>query len=46
MLDGFNVFNTNTIQAYSSANRSNATYTSPSTIVAPRVFRVGGTVNF
>ena len=46
MADGFNIMNANTIQAYSSANRSLATYTSPSTIVPPRVFRIGATVNF
>jgi Carboxypeptidase regulatory-like domain len=45
--DGFNLFNTNAIQAFSSANLSlPATYNSPSTIVPPRVFRFGASVNF
>ena len=41
ILDGFNVFNVNTITAYVSGNRSLAGFTQPSTIVSPRVFRVG-----
>jgi outer membrane receptor protein involved in Fe transport len=45
--DGFNLFNVNAIQAFSSANLSlPATYNSPATIVPPRVFRVGATVTF
>ncbi len=45
--DGFNLFNTNAIQAFSSANLSlPATYNSPATIVPPRVFRFGASVNF
>ena len=44
--DGFNVFNVNTIQAYSSANLSSSSYTSPSTIVPPRVFRFGASIQF
>jgi hypothetical protein len=46
-LDAFNLFNINTIQAYSSANLSlTATYNSPATIVPPRVFRFGASLNF
>ncbi len=41
ILDAFNVFNVNTITAYVSGNRSLAGFTQPSTIVSPRVFRVG-----
>jgi hypothetical protein len=41
ILDGFNIFNINTITAYVSGNRSLAGFTQPSTIVSPRVFRVG-----
>ena len=41
MLDGFNMFNINTITAYVSGNKSLAGFTQPSTIVPPRVFRVG-----
>jgi hypothetical protein len=46
MLDGFNVFNMNTIQGFASNNLSNARNTEPSAIIPPRVFRVGATVNF
>jgi hypothetical protein len=45
-LDVFNVLNVNTITAYTSNNLSQATYNSPSTIVAPRVFRVGAQISF
>ena len=41
MLDGFNMFNVNTITAYVSGNQSLAGFTQPNTIVPPRVFRVG-----
>jgi hypothetical protein len=41
ILDGFNVFNINTVTAYVSGNRSLAGFTQPSTIVSPRVFRIG-----
>ena len=45
--DGFNLFNINTIQAFSSNNLSlAATYNSPRTIVPPRVFRAGVSVMF
>jgi len=46
MLDGFNIFNTNAITAYTSGNKSLTTFTSPSTIVPPRVFRIGGSISF
>jgi hypothetical protein len=46
MVDGFNVFNTNTILSYSSNNKSNASFSSPSSLVPPRVFRVGASISF
>jgi hypothetical protein len=46
MLDGFNIFNQNTILAYSSPNITKAGYTQPTSIVPPRVFRVGASITF
>ncbi len=46
MLDGFNVFNVNTVTAYVSGNKSLAGFTQPSTIVSPRVFRIGTQLGF
>ncbi len=46
MLDAFNIFNTNTTTAYSSGNQSLAGFTQPTTIVAPRVFRIGARLAF
>ncbi|HTL43068.1 MAG TPA: carboxypeptidase regulatory-like domain-containing protein [Vicinamibacterales bacterium] len=46
MLDGFNMFNDNTVLAYGSPNITKIGYTQPTTIVAPRVFRLGLAVNF
>ena len=46
MLDCFNVFNSNTILGYSSNNRSSSLFSSPSSLVPPRVFRVGASVSF
>ena len=46
MLDAFNVFNVNEVQAYSSNNTSLAASSAPSSIIPPRVFRIGGTINF
>ena len=46
MVDGFNVFNTNTILGFSSNNRSSSLFSSPSTIVPPRVFRIGASITF
>jgi hypothetical protein len=44
--DAFNVFNQNVILSYSSNNASTLSFTSPASIVPPRVFRVGITANF
>jgi hypothetical protein len=44
--DAFNVFNTNTILGYSSNNRSATTFSSPASLVAPRIFRIGMALNF
>ncbi len=46
MLDGFNMFNENTILGYVSNNQSNTGFTQPNNIVPPRVFRFGASVNF
>jgi hypothetical protein len=47
-VDCFNVFNVATIRGYSSNNISNnpGTYTQISSIVPPRVFRLGGRITF
>jgi hypothetical protein len=46
MLDGFNMLNEATILGYASGNQSNTGFTQPNSIVAPRVFRFGASVNF
>ena len=46
ILDAFNVFNVNTVTAFSSGNKSLAGYTQPTTIIAPRVFRIGTRIAF
>jgi hypothetical protein len=46
MLDGFNMLNEATILGYVSNNQSNVGFTQPNSIVAPRVFRFGASVNF
>jgi hypothetical protein len=46
MFDAFNVFNINTVTSYSSSNRSQATYSQVTGIIAPRVYRVGMRVSF
>ena len=47
MFDAFNVLNINTVTAYTSNNLSQTTnFGSPSTIVPPRVFRVGASIAF
>jgi len=46
MVDGFNMFNANTIQGYASNNQSLAGFTQPNLIVAPRVFRFGTSIQF
>jgi hypothetical protein len=45
-LDGFNLFNDNTILSFSSNNQSVVGFTQPSSIVPPRVFRVGTAITF
>jgi hypothetical protein len=45
-LDGFNLFNVNTITSYVSNNQSVVGFTQPSAIVPPRVFRVGTAITF
>jgi hypothetical protein len=46
-LDAFNVFNINTIQSYASNNLSLVTsVVAPASIVPPRVFRVGASLQF
>ena len=44
--DGFNMLNEATIQGYVSGNQSLAGFTQPNSIVPPRVFRFGATLNF
>jgi len=46
MLDGFNILNTAAVQGYSSNNVSLTTATRVSSIIPPRVFRVGAQINF
>ena len=46
MLDAFNIFNVNTIVSYSGNNRSLSSFSSPLTIVPPRVFRIGANITF
>jgi carboxypeptidase family protein len=46
MFDAFNIFNVNTITSFSSGNRSLGTYTQPTVIIAPRVFRFGARIAF
>lgn len=46
MLDAFNVFNVNTILGFSSNNRSASTFSSPNSIVPPRVFHIGASISF
>ncbi|MEX2271130.1 MAG: hypothetical protein WD690_06655 [Vicinamibacterales bacterium] len=46
MFDAFNVLNENVILGYSSNNMSSAVVTRVSSIVPPRVFRIGATLNF
>ena len=46
MFDGFNMFNENTILSYNSNNQSVAGFQQPASIVPPRVFRFGATLNF
>ena len=46
MFDAFNLFNVNTVLSYSSQNLSSSTFNNPSSIVPPRVFRVGAQIVF
>jgi hypothetical protein len=46
MFDGFNMFNENTILSYNSNNQSVSGFTQPASIVPPRVFRFGASLNF
>ena len=46
MLDGFNMFNEATVLGYVSGNQSLVGFTQPNSIVPPRVFRFGASVNF
>ncbi len=46
MLDGFNMLNTPTVLGYSSNNLSLTTNTRVSSIIPPRVFRIGAQINF
>ena len=46
MLDGFNVFNANTILEYDSDNLNERGFTAPTEIVPPRIFRVGASIQF
>ena len=46
MFDGFNLFNENTILSYNSNNQSVSGFKEPASIVPPRVFRFGASLNF
>jgi hypothetical protein len=46
MFDAFNIFNINTITDYDDDNMSVVGFTQPTTIIAPRVFRVGTRITF
>jgi carboxypeptidase family protein len=46
MADGFNMFNVNAIQTYVSGNQSSAGFTQPASIIPPRVFRFGASIQF
>jgi hypothetical protein len=46
MLDGFNVFNINTVTNWGSGNLSTVAFTQPSSIVPPRVVRFGAQFSF
>jgi hypothetical protein len=45
-LDAFNVFNINTIQSFATNNLSLSNVVAPASIVPPRVFRVGASLQF
>jgi len=46
MFDCFNIFNVNTIQSYSTGNLSSASFNNPTSIIPPRIFRIGAQVVF
>jgi hypothetical protein len=46
MLDGFNMFNVNTIRSYADDNKSISAFNEPDSIVPPRVFRIGASFQF
>jgi hypothetical protein len=46
MFDGFNLFNENTILSFNSNNQSVSGFQQPASIVPPRVFRFGASLNF
>jgi hypothetical protein len=46
MMDGFNMFNENTILTYANNLLSASNYLAPASIVPPRVFRFGASVQF
>jgi hypothetical protein len=46
MADGFNMLNDDTILSYGSNNQSRAGFVQPASIVPPRVFRFGASVQF
>jgi hypothetical protein len=46
MFDCFNVFNVNTILGYGSNTVGSSTFANPSSLVPPRVFRVGAQIVF
>jgi hypothetical protein len=46
MFDIFNIFNVNEVQSWSSANKSSSNFVVPTSIVPPRVMRVGAQITF
>jgi hypothetical protein len=46
MFDAFNILNNNSVRGFSSNNINSSVYTRVSSIVPPRIFRVGATINF
>jgi hypothetical protein len=46
MFDAFNIFNVNTILGYTSDTISSSRFAAPSSIVPPRVFRIGAQLVF
>jgi hypothetical protein len=46
MFDIFNIFNTNEVQGWSSGNKSSSNFLVPTSIVPPRVMRIGAQITF